>query len=502
MKRSSLIPKTQIMPTHLEIAYNEEKNVDQYHQHHDDDDDFDNDRKPAALPTVSVTKRQPPKFRERRDPVMTNFTGNVVHATSISPRNNKNNMTPTSRRSGSNTMMTSSQRQLSFKNSSSFRIYENQRLSFTDLLRRQSSEQSVEMRHILTRKCEESRRSMSRTSTSRPYPFFQQDSERSLTVFYNCPSTADPSPPPPESPSEEFLDLSMFDIEEQQRLLDSFTASNDTLSMAADTFPAKGAAAATPCEPSSLPPVPDYCNENDDADQHHYHDYQHQHHFDAIGHHHGMMQQHDEGGGVEYSQKSLALSEASTIYSSNEYSRRPSLVVLSDSSRGSSTTGRSNDHTEEGGFSNTYYEKYPKNDHDVVPTDIAPTEGDGQANYNHCEDDNATTESTTMIEIVPNVSFPLRGARETWKAVLEGRIVVTTCYCCTCELTCVEDAGLVLCTDCWSFSPVDQNISSQTIAVATAGGMGGLPSSRQSVGLGVKPDDIFRFLDEQQQEQY
>jgi hypothetical protein len=26
------------------------------------------------------------------------------------------------------------------------------------------------------------------------------------------------------------------------------------------------------------------------------------------------------------------------------------------------------------------------------------------------------------------------------------------------ELTCIDDAGLVLCADCWIFSPVDQNL--------------------------------------------
>jgi hypothetical protein len=67
------------------------------------------------------------------------------------------------------------------------------------------------------------------------------------------------------------------------------------------------------------------------------------------------------------------------------------------------------------------------------------------------------------IEVRPGVTLPLKGAFETWNAVLEGRITVSQCCACCKELTYVDDVGLVLCIDSWVFSPVDQSIASVTM---------------------------------------
>jgi hypothetical protein len=93
-----------------------------------------------------------------------------------------------------------------------------------------------------------------------------------------------------------------------------------------------------------------------------------------------------------------------------------------------------------------------------------------------------------IIEVAPGVEMPLISVDETWKAIMEGRITVTTCSCCTTELTCIDEAHLVVCADCWVFSPVDQ-----AIAIATT-----IDQHRHqhgsSVAIGVKTEAILHWL--------
>jgi hypothetical protein len=105
------------------------------------------------------------------------------------------------------------------------------------------------------------------------------------------------------------------------------------------------------------------------------------------------------------------------------------------------------------------------------------------------ESQNSSIDRTIRIEVAPGIELRLRGSKETWAAIKECRITVTSCCCCLAELHCIEDAELVVCPDCWVVSPVDQSI-------------GGIPiegdnnESDPSVSLGVKVEDTIRWLSE------
>lgn len=87
-----------------------------------------------------------------------------------------------------------------------------------------------------------------------------------------------------------------------------------------------------------------------------------------------------------------------------------------------------------------------------------------------------------MIDVAPGVKYPLRGSRETWNAIEEGRVTVTTCMSCNIELQCLADAQLVACPDCTMLSPVDQASDNSD------------NTGRYGVGVGVKPSDILRWI--------
>jgi hypothetical protein len=100
--------------------------------------------------------------------------------------------------------------------------------------------------------------------------------------------------------------------------------------------------------------------------------------------------------------------------------------------------------------------------------------------------------STEIIEVVPGVKMPLISLKETWKAIIEGRITVTKCCSCTSDLTCVDEARLVICADCWVFSPVDQ------ASIATTIHQQQHQHQRGCVGVGVKTEGILDWLSQQQ----
>jgi hypothetical protein len=112
-----------------------------------------------------------------------------------------------------------------------------------------------------------------------------------------------------------------------------------------------------------------------------------------------------------------------------------------------------------------------------LPDDVPPTEQD-------------------LIEVSPGVYLPLRGSKETWEALLEGRVVVTMCSCCQEELSCIEDAQLVVCSDCWVISPVDQSIAGISLEDNEADE----ECYSSSVGLGIKASEIGEWLEAAQQE--
>jgi hypothetical protein len=103
-----------------------------------------------------------------------------------------------------------------------------------------------------------------------------------------------------------------------------------------------------------------------------------------------------------------------------------------------------------------------------------------------------------LIEVSPGCHLPLRGSEETWKAIMSGKVTITRCACCEEDLTCVEDAQLVVCCDCWVFSPVDQSIAGIPLEEETDEEWFTRNKSR-GVGLGVKANDIIEWISSQQE---
>ena len=90
------------------------------------------------------------------------------------------------------------------------------------------------------------------------------------------------------------------------------------------------------------------------------------------------------------------------------------------------------------------------------------------------------------IEVSPGVSMLFRGSEETWKAVKENRICETECLGCDIPLYCVEDAELVVCPDCQTLSPVQNDNPDGANNDARCDRVGGL-------GLGFKEEALLQW---------
>jgi uncharacterized protein (DUF2249 family) len=122
-------------------------------------------------------------------------------------------------------------------------------------------------------------------------------------------------------------------------------------------------------------------------------------------------------------------------------------------------------------------------DHDSNEDEVKAEEETAEAS------ESSEQEEGAMIEVAPGMKVPLRTSAETWNALLEGRITVTRCSNCSNELTCLEDADLVICVDCWVCSPVDQSIPNLQLEGNT----------RCSACIGMKTEDVFEWLASQEQ---
>ena len=118
-----------------------------------------------------------------------------------------------------------------------------------------------------------------------------------------------------------------------------------------------------------------------------------------------------------------------------------------------------------------------------------------------CDHPNDYLDSTphtenSMMEVAPGVNVPLRGSTETWHAIKDGRVTVTTCCACQLELYCIEDAEFVICPDCWVVSSVDQTVGGIPLENEDICESDGekKPASR-GVGLGVKAVDVVEWLE-------
>ena len=99
------------------------------------------------------------------------------------------------------------------------------------------------------------------------------------------------------------------------------------------------------------------------------------------------------------------------------------------------------------------------------------------------------TQATKEIEISPGLVLPLCGANDTWHAVQDGTVTVTSCIACTAELFVIEDATFVLCPECQVVSPVDHS-SLEEGAEEELAYQFRSPRHQSTVGLGVKAQDI------------
>ena len=111
-------------------------------------------------------------------------------------------------------------------------------------------------------------------------------------------------------------------------------------------------------------------------------------------------------------------------------------------------------------------------------------------------------EEETMVELGPGMYSRLRGAKETWRCVEQDFHIPVTCFACSLELCCIQDASYVLCPSCRTVSPVDQGDSGHNISVNHMSGGGGGNNTTSAtttdggVGLGFTFDDLFKWQGE------
>ena len=107
-----------------------------------------------------------------------------------------------------------------------------------------------------------------------------------------------------------------------------------------------------------------------------------------------------------------------------------------------------------------------------------------------------------MVEIAPGVLAPLRGSRETWRAIQRDYYRPTTCVVCgsgsahdTTTLFVIQDASYVLCPICRVVGPVDSdgddngNNSNAGASVSSSGG-----PKTGGVGLGFTHEDLVTWI--------
>ena len=102
------------------------------------------------------------------------------------------------------------------------------------------------------------------------------------------------------------------------------------------------------------------------------------------------------------------------------------------------------------------------------------------------EEDAAIDTPPDVIEVAPGETLPFIRADTTFQALMEGQVLVSKCTCCETDLTCVDYATVIVCADCWAFSPVDQEEQTNCFQDGC-------------VCLGIKEQDIVEWLNQQEQ---
>jgi hypothetical protein len=99
------------------------------------------------------------------------------------------------------------------------------------------------------------------------------------------------------------------------------------------------------------------------------------------------------------------------------------------------------------------------------------------------------------VEISPGVYVRLRGAEETWDCIRHDFFMPCTCFGCSHELCCIQDADFVLCPTCRVVSPMNTTSSgSENANAATASSTSTADIEHKGgVGLGFTFDDLLKW---------
>jgi hypothetical protein len=100
------------------------------------------------------------------------------------------------------------------------------------------------------------------------------------------------------------------------------------------------------------------------------------------------------------------------------------------------------------------------------------------------------------VEISPGVYVRLRGAEETWDCIRHDFFMPCTCFGCSHELCCIQDADYVLCPKCRVVSPMDTTSSGYESANAAAASSTSSTADIEhegGVGLGFTFDDLLKW---------
>lgn len=101
------------------------------------------------------------------------------------------------------------------------------------------------------------------------------------------------------------------------------------------------------------------------------------------------------------------------------------------------------------------------------------------------------------VEIGPGVWRKLRGADETWEAVMTGNYVPTECLDCNLMLLVIANAQLVLCPGCRVVSPIlDDGSGFAVTSCSTPSCPTGATNSRNGIGLGFLVRDLMKWQGE------
>jgi hypothetical protein len=107
------------------------------------------------------------------------------------------------------------------------------------------------------------------------------------------------------------------------------------------------------------------------------------------------------------------------------------------------------------------------------------------------------------VEICPGVWRKLRGADETWEAVMAGDYIPTTCLDCCLSLLVIANAEMVVCPSCRVVSPILDEDSGFSVVTPCSSSPSPSPSSpvvstvpRHGVGLGFLVEDLMKWQNE------